>query len=67
MIKTNNTDNFSMALNSMANIMEKEKTRREALGQKPTENQLLKHLAKTLETYEDEYIKPIPKNIADLL
>ena len=63
MTETTNTpiDSFEQALITMQNIMNTEKERREALGESPTEEELIDFLDKKLETYEDKNIRPIPK------
>lgn len=62
MTETTTTNSFDAALNTMRDIMETERTRLATIGIEATEKQLLNHLETTLETYEDENIKPAPKD-----
>lgn len=55
-------DSFTLATQTMGLIMEKEKQRLADIGIVATKNELLNYLAKQLETYEDENLKPISKS-----
>ena len=55
-------DSFTLATQTMGLIMEKEKQRLADIGIVATEKELLNYLAKQLETYEDENLKPISKS-----